>query len=118
MAHILIIDDQPHLGEFLAEDLADEGHHLTCVEDADSVFGLLRESRPDLILLDLYLQGFEGFDLLRDIKRQEPNLPVLILSAYDSFLDDPRLAAADGYVIKDIDTEKLREKIAEVLKTS
>ena len=76
----------------------------------------LRDSRPDLVLLDLYLDGFEGLDLLQDIKSRYPDLPVLIVTAYDSYMDDPRLAKADGYVIKSFaGLDKLKQKIAEVL---
>jgi len=41
---------------------------------------------------------------LAKIKRAAPNLPVLIFSAYDSYTEDPRLAQADGYVVKDIES--------------
>jgi DNA-binding NarL/FixJ family response regulator len=48
--------------------------------------------------------------------RKEPNLPVLILSAYDSFEEDPRLSQADGYVIKSfVAFDKLKQKITEIL---
>jgi two-component system response regulator (stage 0 sporulation protein F) len=118
MADILLVDDQPYIADLLSEELADEGHHLTCVADADYLMSYLEETRPDLVLLDLYLNGFEGWDLLDKIKKREPSLPVLILSAYDSFTDDPRLAAADGYVIKDINTDQLKQKIHENLTKS
>jgi CheY-like chemotaxis protein len=115
MADILVIDDQPSMRELISGELADEGHHITFVGDADYVMSAIQESNPDLILLDLYLQGFEGWDLLNKIKQYDASLPVLILSAYDNFISDPRLAIADGYVIKDLDTDKLKEKIHEKL---
>ncbi len=83
--------------------------------DAESVIGHLRFSRPDLVLLDLYLDGPDGWEVLRDIKNQDPHLPVVIFTAYDSFMDDPRLSQADGYVIKSIDLGELKQKIAEFL---
>jgi DNA-binding response OmpR family regulator len=118
MANILVIDDQPFMGELIAEELTDEGHHITCLRDADYIMSSLEESRPDLILLDLYLLGFEGWDLLNRIKGYDPSVPVIIVSAYDNFVDDPRLADADGYVIKDVDTTRLKQKIHENLTRS
>lgn len=115
MANILIIDDQPYLEKLLSEDLSEEGHRLTCVEEAAKAMEELRSSRFDIVLLDLHLQGFEGWDLLHWLKLKHPLLPVLIVTAYDNFVDDPRLAEADGYVIKDIYTDKLKKKIEEVL---
>lgn len=115
MANILLVDDQPYMGEFLAEELADMGHTLKYVNDGDSLLIELDERIPDLVLLDLYINGFEGWDLLDQVKRHDRRIPVIILTAYDSFSGDPRLSQADGYVIKNFVTDKLKEKIAETL---
>jgi DNA-binding response OmpR family regulator len=72
-------------------------------------------SQPDIVLLDLYLDGPEGFGLLEDMKRQYPHLPVIIVTAYDSYRDDPRVSHADGYVVKSIHFDELKLKIARVL---
>ena len=116
MALILIVDDQPHLQELFSEELTDEGYRVMSVSEAESVKGYLRDSKPDLVLLDLYLNGFEGWDLLRDIKDKYPHLPVLIVTAYDSYVNDPRVSQADGFVIKNsVALNRLKQKIAEVL---
>ena len=111
MSNILIVDDQPHMCELITGELEAEGHEITCVKESDYIMSALEESHPDLVLLDLYLKGFEGWDLLQKIKRYDTSLPVLIFTAYDSFIGDPRLAIADGYIIKDINTDILKEKI-------
>jgi CheY-like chemotaxis protein len=116
MTSILIVDDQPHVREFLSETLAQEGYQTTSIGDGESIWGQLKESRPDVVLLDLYLDGFKGWDILNDIKKKEPDLPVLILTAYDNFQEDPRLSQANGYVIKSfVALDKLKLKIADVL---
>ena len=92
MQSILIVDDQPHLQEFLLEELMDEGHSVEAVTDAVSVRRYLGDSKPDLVLLDLHLNGFEGWDVLDDIKSTHPHLPVLIFTAYDNYAEDPRLS--------------------------
>ena len=116
MTKILIVDDQPCVGKLLSEELMLEGYRLTTAGDAESVTGHLRFSKPDLVILDLYLDGAEGFGVLRDIKRQDPDLPVIIFTAYDGYVDDPRLSQADGYVIKSIVLDELKRKIADVLR--
>ena len=119
MANILLLDDQPYMGEFLSEELSEEGHSLTCMADADSLLLYLEDETPDLILLDLYLDGFEGLDLLETIKNgKRSSVPVLILTAYDSFKDDPRATLAQGYIIKDIYTQTLKKKISDILQRS
>ncbi len=115
MANILIVDDQACIRQLLSEELADEGYRVTGVGDAESARAHLKASPPDLVLLDLYLDGPHGWDVLRDVKRQDPCLPVIIVTAYDSFMDDPRLSEADGYVIKSVCLDELKRKIADVL---
>ena len=115
MAKILIVDDQSCVRELLSEELLSEGYRVTTAGDAESISGHLRFSRPDLIVLDLYLDGPDGIGVLRDIKREDPDLPVIIFTAYDSYMDDPRLSQADGYVIKSICLDELKGKIANVL---
>jgi DNA-binding response OmpR family regulator len=117
MLTILLIDDQPHLQELLSLELSDEGYGVVSMSDSKSAMAFLRNSKPDLVLLDLYLDGFEGFDLLRDIKAKHPELPVLIVTAYDSYVDDPRLSQCDGYIIKAFTAlDDMKEKIGKVLK--
>jgi len=118
MANILLVDDQPFMGEFLAEELADMGHNLKWIGDGDSLLLELEEGNPDLVLLDLHINGFGGWILLDQIKRHNHMIPVIILTAYNSFSDDPRLSRTQGYVIKDVVTDKLRRKITEVLESS
>jgi DNA-binding response OmpR family regulator len=115
MANILLVDDQPYMGEFLSEELDEAGHHLKWVGDSDELLIELEKDTPDLILLDLFFNGFDGWSVLAQIKRRKEGIPVIILTAYDSFSKDPRFVQADGYVIKDIYTDKLKSKIAEVL---
>jgi CheY-like chemotaxis protein len=68
------------------------------------------------VLLDLYLNGFEGWDLLRDTKKLAPKLPVLIITAYDNYRDEPRASLADGYIVKDFKIfDTLKQRIAGIL---
>lgn len=111
--NILLVDDQALMEEMLADDLRAEGHVLKRIGESDLVMDLVVEDTPDVVLLDLYLNGFEGWHLLGEIKHFSQDLPVFILSAYDGFRDDSRLAAADGYVVKGID---MGEKVKDLLK--
>jgi len=116
MANILIVDDQPCVQELLSEELISEGYRVSAAGDAESARGHFRSSQPDLVILDLYLDGSDGRELLRDIKRQDPDLPVIIFTAYDSYVDDPRLSQAEGYVIKSLVLDGLKRKVADVLR--
>lgn len=116
MANILIVDDQPHLRELFSLELTDERHRVHSVGHAESVNLYLMNSKPYLVLLDLYLNGFEGWDVFQNIKRQHPYLPVLIVTAYDNYAQDPRLSQAEGYLVKNFDAiEGLKQKVADLL---
>ena len=93
MANILVVDDQQYVRELFSEELTDEGHQIESAYDADSLMSRLQDSehsKPDMVLLDLYLEGVKGWDLLRDIKELDPDLPVLIVTAYDCDGRSPR----------------------------
>ena len=115
MPKILIVDDQTCIQQLIAENLLLEGYEVATAGDPGSAERHIQSSRPDLVLLDLYLDGPEGFPLLADIKRQYPHLPVIILTAYDSYREDARLSKADGYVVKSTNFDGLKKKIAEAL---
>ncbi len=116
MSNILIVDDQPYLRELFSQELVDEGYGVESVPSAESVILRLRRSKPDLVLLDLYLDGFEGRDVLRQIKRWAPHTPVLIVTAYDNYADDSRLSSSDRYILKSFtNLTELKKKVAEIL---
>ena len=119
MPFVLIVDDQPFLRELFSEELLNEGYHVESVGEASSIWGYLKGSRPDLVLLDLYLDGVRGWEIVRDIKEKDPNLPVVILTPCDSFAEDPRLSEAEAYVVKSFRAlDGLKDKIAESLEKS
>ncbi|MBW2107150.1 MAG: response regulator [Deltaproteobacteria bacterium] len=117
MPTILIIDDQRCIRELLSEELSDDGYQVKGAGDVRQARHCLEVCRPDLVLLDLFLEGPDGWEVLREIKDARPELPVVIYTAYDTFEDDPRLIQADGYVIKSTDLGGLKEKITAVLGT-
>lgn len=78
MAEILIVHDQPCVRELISEALTLEGYHVHGVGDAESVREHLQSSQPDMVLLDSCLEGLEGFELLEEVKRLYPCVPVII----------------------------------------
>ena len=81
MAKILIIDDHRCVRELLMEELKDEGYLVEITGDAESALRLLKSSKTDLILLDLYMNGRDRWDIMHDIKKKYPQLPVLLHTA-------------------------------------
>ncbi len=116
MANILIVDDQLYMREFLSAELLLEGYGVATVQDEKGLWASLANSRPDMVLLDLFLNGSKGWDLLKNLKAKDPDLPVVILTAYDSYQEDPRLIQADGYVVKSFTgMDGLKQRITRIL---
>jgi DNA-binding NtrC family response regulator len=116
MARVLVVDDQACIRHLISRVLLLDEHEVHAIGKAESVIEYLISSQPDIILLDLYLEGPEGFDLLTEIKHLYPSLPVIILTAYDSHRDDPRLRKADGYMVKSVEFwDEMRQQVADIL---
>jgi DNA-binding NtrC family response regulator len=115
MAQILIIDDKPAVRALFEEELKSKGHQVTALGDTALVEPTIRLQKPDLVLLDLYMKENRGWGVLEAIKSQNPSLPALIITAYDSYSGDPRMALAEGIVIKSFDFDHLLGQMDEIL---
>src|SRR5690606_38897558 len=81
---ILIIDDEADIRELVAGILDDEGFGTRTAADSDGALAAIKERRPSLVVLDIWLQGsrLDGLALLDVIKEQDPDLPVVIISGH------------------------------------
>ncbi len=100
----------------MAVELTSAGYNAITVEEAGSIREKIKVSSPDLVLLDLYMRGTHRWDVLMDIKKENPNLPVLIVTAFDDYRNNPRLSLADGYFIKSFCFDDLIQRIRETLR--
>lgn len=115
MKKILVVDDQLSARRIVCDELAGEGYDVLQASDMRSMANLLEAGDVDLVVMDRYLDGSEGWNLLRSIKEGHPDLPVIIFSAYDAFLDDPRLRGADENGTKSMNLAPLKNVVAETL---
>ncbi|MFG1402225.1 nitrogen assimilation response regulator NtrX [Xanthobacter sediminis] len=81
---ILIVDDEADIGELVAGILEDEGYSARTARDADGALASIAARRPNLIFLDIWLQGsrLDGLELLNEIKTQYPDVPVVMISGH------------------------------------
>jgi DNA-binding NtrC family response regulator len=106
---ILIIDDEDAIRESLDTLLTLEGFSVSTAVDGQSGMELLSRNEYDLLLLDLALPGQSGIDLLPRIVEMQPNLPVIMITAYGTVgnVVDAIRAGAENFVQKPWDNEKL-----------
>ena len=81
---ILIIDDEADIRDIVSGILSDEGHGTRTASNSDEALGAVEARRPQLIFLDIWLQGsrLDGLQLLKIIKEQNPQLPVVMISGH------------------------------------
>jgi len=89
MASILIIDDQPYVRKLVSKSLTSDGYQVATIDDTSLTGEYIRKLQLDLLLLNCLSEGFDSFELLMDIKREDPKFPVLVyviksLKAIDS----------------------------------
>jgi len=84
MAEILIVDDEADIRTIISDLLVDEGHTARTAHDADSAFAAIEAMPPDLIILDIWLQGsrMDGIEILKTVKRDNPGIPIVIISGH------------------------------------
>ena len=80
MTRILIVEDDPGVRSFLDDVLSDEGYCVETAADGRVAMEMVDRALPDLLITDLLLPGLTGWSVLARVRRQAPNLPILIIS--------------------------------------
>jgi DNA-binding NarL/FixJ family response regulator len=118
-ARVLLVDDHPVIRQGLAN-LIDDEPDLSVVggaESADEAMRLVRQLRPDVIIVDIVLGDESGLGLIKQLHENYPELPVLALSMYDESLYAERAlrAGAKGYVMKKEAMDKVMTAVRRVV---
>ena len=111
MNKILIVDDEKSIRILYHDELTEEGYDVITLGDGSKLQEVIEQQRPDLIVLDIKLRGYDGLDLLQDIRNGNYDMPVILCSAYPHFKYDLRSIAADYYVVKNSDLNELKTRI-------
>ena len=94
MSHVLIVDDEPAICWAFRESLADDGHSVETVGNAEEALGSIERQTPDVVVLDVRLPGQDGLSLLSQLRDRIRTTPVIIMTAFGSL--DTAVAAIDG----------------------
>jgi DNA-binding NtrC family response regulator len=78
--HILVIDDEADIRELLREVLTIKGYRISTAADPEQAKKMVKETPPQLIILDFQIEQGDGFVLIEDIKRLAPNIPIMLLT--------------------------------------
>lgn len=112
MARVLVVDDDQALSEMLGIVLRAEGYEALFCDDGSKAQGIFKETKPDLVLLDLMLPGIDGIEVCKRI-RSESGVPIVMLTARGDTLDIVKglESGADDYIVKPFKPKELVARI-------
>ena len=116
--HILIVDDEKNIVSSLTGILTDEGYEVSKTGDGVEALEIIQEDPPDLVLLDIWLPGMDGIEVLKTVKTYHPEIEVVIMSGHgtiDTAVKATKLGAQD-FIEKPFSLDRITQSIAEVLK--
>jgi two-component system nitrogen regulation response regulator NtrX len=120
MAHILVVDDEVGIRELLSEILADEGHQVALAESAGAARRLREQSRPDLVLLDIWMPDTDGISLLKEWAASgQLTMPVVMMSGHgtiETAVEATRIGALD-FLEKPIALQRLLGTVKRALRS-
>lgn len=117
---ILIVDDEKNIRELISYNLKKEGYKILIADNGIDALKLVKEERPDLVLLDLMLPGMNGLDVCKEI-RKNPNIsstPIIIISAKSEEFDKVLglELGADDYITKPFSIRELAARVKVILR--
>ncbi|MBA3527033.1 MAG: sigma-54-dependent Fis family transcriptional regulator, partial [Sphingomonas sp.] len=118
---VLVVDDEADIRDLVSGVLEDEGYSVRSAGDSGSALEAMKDRRPSLVLLDVWLQGsrLDGLQLLQEIKRNDPSLPVLMISGHGN-LDTAVAAIREGavdFIEKPFEAERLLHLVSRATET-
>ncbi|BBC68832.1 DNA-binding response regulator [Mycobacterium marinum] len=115
---MLVVDDEPVLAEMVSMALRYEGWNIATASDGASAIASARAERPDVVVLDVMLPDMSGLEVLHRLRKENPALPVLLLTAKDAVEDRIAglTAGGDDYVTKPFSIEEVVLRLRALLR--
>ncbi|EOS58814.1 response regulator transcription factor [Paenibacillus barengoltzii] len=112
-AKILLVDDEPHIVQFLELGLQNEGFEVRTAGDGMTAVAIAAEFQPHVIVLDVMMPGMDGFEVCRLLRKNGENVSIIMLTAKDEVEDRVKglTIGADDYVVKPFSFEELLARI-------
>lgn len=117
---VIIVDDEEHIQELIKFNLENMGYKVLCSGNGIEALKLVKNEHPDLVLLDLMLPGMDGFEVCKEIRKDNniSNIPIIMITAKGEELD--RILGlelgADDYITKPFSVRELNARVKAVLR--
>ena len=115
---ILLLEDDLNLSETVAEYFDEQGFEVVCVYDGDDAVSSIYENHFDLLLLDVNVPNKNGFDVLKEIRAQNNNVPAIFTTSLNSMnsLEEGYISGCDDYIRKPFELRELLFRVQTILK--
>lgn len=113
---ILVVEDEPWQGKIYQESFSKEGYTTHWVSSAEDALALCEKESFDVVILDIYLPGMDGLELLGRLRERNRDLIVILYSAYGIFKDNFLSWPADAFLEKSDDLTNLKNTVNSLLK--
>ena len=115
MKTLLVVDDDLSLQKLYSEEFETEGYRVMLAGSGEEALDLLEDSRPDLVIMDIRMEGMDGLAAMREILKRDPHIPVILNSAYSNFKNEFSSWSAEAYVVKSGDLTELKDEVRKAL---
>jgi DNA-binding response OmpR family regulator len=111
---ILVVDDEKNILKLYKAELEDEGYNVVTANSGKEALAVFQQEKPDLVTLDIMMPDIDGIQVLRQLKQENPQVPVIMLTAYD-YRDDFSVWVSDAYVVKSSYLANLKATIKQII---
>ncbi len=118
MFNILIVEDDRELNRLFCTVLSKNGYNPLSAADGEEALKLMAAEYVDLIISDIMMPGLDGFGLCTAVRSIDPTVPILMITAKDSFGDKQKgfLSGADDYMVKPVDVNEMLLRVGALLR--
>ena len=115
---ILVVDDEEALVRLIGYNLGKEGFAILTAQDGNEAWQLIQSEKPDLIVLDLMLPGKDGMEICQDLRKDNIDIPIIMLTARDEEIDKVLglELGADDYMTKPFSVRELSARVKAILR--
>jgi len=114
---ILLVEDNQLQRQLYREELEHEGYQVAIAPDGDNALAKIRHQLPDLVIMDIEMPDRDGIETLRKLLEDNPELPVILNSAYAHYKSNFISWGARAYLIKSSDTSELISEVNRIMAT-
>lgn len=118
MRKLLVVDDEHDICDFVSNFFGERGYEVFTALNGDEALSIVKKEKPELVLLDIKMEGMDGIATLKHLRAIDPNLKVIMVTALedkDKMNEACKLGACE-YITKPLELDHLEQAVEKILK--